>query len=862
MAERVTAQPKKYGGIISSDTLESMRSSGATDDVIADYMAGASPGFASQVSKIRKKFGGDPSATSAFLNTRFYGMADHSPEQPKGFIGRSLDRIYNNYKQDVIDIEQASEAYRSGDQGLTDTLLQTAGNVASIGFSPLAQPLQEAVVTAGKTAYENIPGLKGVAQDIGQSKFVQEGVLPAIQGASQFVTEESQRNPQLRTFGSALEGISDAGDAFLAGAAAKQAAKAAVSGARMIPQIPSAFGKGVGMTARVAAKPFGSAARGFMEGVKGQADDVTKAAAKQADNVTQELIGPAKEAVAKGMDEKLMKFAAVQNPETRSAMASMTRVAKKGAENLGGDTAHKEVLGGYMMNNLSHILETKQNVGSALGSMKIGMADDVIDLSDEYLDLVKVLHNKGVVMNDAGKITRLMGASDDNIPLLQQALDFLQPSDTGRVFRKFKQTDMWRQKMFQEMNSAKAKLQPSAGGQSAFGFAENTINDLRRSAIKKMSAGNNRFLSYNDAFENLSTEASKFLKAIGYKGKMSIDDITAKQLRSGEVALRTLGNASADVRESFTNMLKAARKYGYNSDVDEMALIRWADALEDVFPITPTRSLQGGVSRGTRDAMGNFTQDVLTSGAKRAAFNRIIDPIMDRYDWLRGMTPENRYKLLMEVLEAPPETPLIQIIDNVLPDEAADKLAKTVEGIDAEDIAPAIKEKINTPSSSDLQRLEGELPPATESPKGLSQGKPLKQGIEASPPIVPITGEEVKQSVLSAKNFASKVKSYKTPEKAVEALNDMEIEIPLKDILPPKALKAFMKNPEKLANYKPAKGFENAPLDVRVPAGSKYSIVDGIHRWAQAVAKGEKTVKARLFDVQISQLKGFFKKSP
>lgn len=719
----------KYGGIVSVDNLENQRKSGVKDDAIADQMAQESPVFASQLSKIRKKYNGDSAATTAFLNTKWYGVVDHSPEQPKGIVGRSLERIYNNYKKDIVDIGQSLEDRQQGEQGFIDTAGQVAGNLASIAFSPVAQPFQEAFGTAAKGAYENIPGVKPALQSLGQSSIVQKGILPAIQGTSQFLQQESQRNPALRTLGAVGEGLADATDFYAGTQIARAGAKATIAGAKMIPQLPRMAGQAAGTALRVGTQPIRSGFSGFMQGVRGQADDVTKAVSNTFDDATMELTGKAQEAVKAGMDEKVMKFVVQQNPETKRAMLSMVKAAKKGAEKLGGDTAHKEILGQYMLNNIDHVLTEKSTVGKALGAMKKGMSDEVIDMTDDLVGLQTKLRNAGAIINEKGVITRLAAESDDNIPMLQEALNFLQPDDAGRVVRRFGDVDMWRSKMFKEMKSAKAKLQPSASGQSAFDYADKVVNGLRRSAIKNASKSNPRLLAYNDAFEELSTQASTFLKSIGYKGKLNIDDITAKDLRTGEVALRSLGNASADVRESFQNLINTARKYGMDSNVDEMGLVRWADTLEDIFPITPTRSLQGGVTRGTRDALGNFTEDVIKGGAKRGVIEAGSAKVMEVVDKMRGMTPENQYKLLIEVLEAPSDTPMVKILNTL--DDVPQSVKDASKGIDAGDMKPtasSLSDELSRSGSTENQVLGKDL---TTSPTTLP---PQSQGVNTVTP--------------------------------------------------------------------------------------------------------------------------------
>ena len=723
----------QYGGIISPDNLETLRKQGRTDDDIAEQMAQVSPNFSSQLSKIRKKYGGDPSATTAFLNTRFYGVVDHVPEQPKGFIGRSLERIYDNYKKDITDIGSALEQRQQGKQGFIDTAGQIAGNLMSIAASPVSQPFYETIGTVAKGAYENVPGIKPLAQEIGKSSIVQKGVLPAIQGTAQFLQEESARNPSLRTLGAVGEGLADLSDVYGVGVLSKGALRAGQPMAGAVYEAAKTpfqtTGKLVGEAARIGTQPIRSMARGFMQGVRGQSDDISKQIAQGLDNATLSLSGPAEAAVKAGMDEKVIKFAVQQSPETRKAMSAMTKAAKAGSAKLGGDTAHKEILGSYMLNNIDYVLTEKSVVGKALGAMKKGMADEVIDMTDDLMNLQTELRKVGAVINEKGQIIRLAAEADDNIPMLQEALNFLTPDDAGRVVKRFGDVDMWRSKMFKEMNSAKAKLQPSASGQSTFGYSERVVNNLRRSAIQNAAQMNPRLLAYNDAFEELSTQASKFLKAIGYKGKLSIDDITAKDLRTGEIALRSLGNASADVIESFKNLINTARKYGYQSGVNEDSLIRWADTLEDIFPITPTRSLQGGVSRGTRDAFGNLTEDILRTGPKRSLTGVASEKIMEGIDKLRGMTPENQYKLLLEVLEAPDGTPLVKAIDNVL-DDVPESVKQAVKGIDVKDVRP-------TDAPSGLQASVAQSPQGNLALESAQQSSPESIGAKSSPTTIP-----------------------------------------------------------------------------------------------------------------------------
>lgn len=698
----------KKGSAVSPDNLQALRAAGMPDDVIADQMAQSSTHFATQLKKIRTKFAGDPAATSAFLNTRFYGDTQYNPvskttgneEKPKSYLTKTLDHIYQS-ANNVLGEGGVMEQYNRGEINPAQAVGRSAQAIYHGALTPVLDPLADAT----KFALDKT-GASGLIQSGIQS--VRESQLgQAIKPYAKDAYEGYQNLPQ----GSPIRDLASAGQVGLDTVAVLGADAAVQMGKRVISQ-----------TAQTIRHPIQSAKSAF----SGPAPEA------------RQLSGTAQEAVKKGMDEKVMTFVAEQHPDTRAVMAKMTEAAREGGKVLEKTVKHKEILGQQMMDSAAYVLEKKQIVGKALGAMKGSVADDIINLSDDYENLVVQLRNKGAVINEQGKILSLAGAADDNIPLLQKTLDFLQPDDLGNVSRTGKQVDMWRTKMFEEMNSAKAKLQPSSAGQSTLGFAEKVANDIRRSSLTRMAKGNSNLLAANDAYEELSTAASQYLKSIGYKGRLNIESITAKELRAGEVAMRTLGNASADTREAFMKMIETAKKYGRVSNVDDMALITYVDALEDLFPITPTRSLQGGVSRGTKDALGNFTDDVLRSGPKSSVTRAAIDAVGNKINKMRGMTEENKYKLLMEVLKAPPETNFFTIVQKTLPKEVARGLKTVSKGVDAGDMKAIAKQGLDDVPLSQIDSSTGIAGGEAAKATGMSladyEKQAAKEGIKSITP--------------------------------------------------------------------------------------------------------------------------------
>jgi hypothetical protein len=663
---------------ISPNSLQELRTIGKTDDFIADEMAAKNAHFASQLQKIRKKFNGDPAATSAFLNTRFYGDTTYTPpseavQKPKGYVGRTLDRIYTK-AEDIL-----------GEDGITDQMNRgeiTSGQAALRGASKIfggaLAPVTEGVSTIAGGIYENVPGIKEglgyLGSEISESKLGQ-AATPYVQD----IAQGYQNLPQ----GSGYRDLAAVGQA----------------GLDVLDVVGAQAGMNIGKRALSQATRPIQTIRHPLQSAKGVLTGSQQTSGAAVAQGERKLAGKAKEAVSKGLDEPTVTFLAEQNADTRAVMAKMTRAAEEGSKKMSGTVRHKEILGGQMLENTAYILDEKGAVGKALGAMKKAVYGEVSNLTDDYHEFLQVLRDKGAVISDKGKITALAGAADDNIPQLQRILDFLIPDESGRVVKSGKDIDMWRAKMFEEMDSAKAKLQPSKSGQSSLDFADKITNNVRRRALIRMAKGNVNMIRANDAFEELSTATSNFLKSIGYKGKLTPDAITAKQLRAGEIAMRTLGNASAETRDAFQELINTAKKYGRASNVDDMALVEYTRALEDIFPIARPQSLRGQVARGTRDAAGNILEDISRGGsAKSGILNRVSEPVMATYDKMRGLTPENRFKLLMEILESPDDAQFFTIINKALPEGVADDLIddigkKRVQKMDAEDLKPMAIEK-------------------------------------------------------------------------------------------------------------------------------------------------------------------------
>lgn len=651
---------KQYGGTLSPDYLQKRRAEGLADDDIAQEMAQSSPAFAQQLDRIRANFNSDPAATTAFLNTRFYGDAQYTPEpqEEKGYLGRVLDRIY----QAGEDVRENLDSYNKGEILGGQAMLRSATDM----FRGVLSPATEATSTIVGGALKATGADKAIAAGVdavANSKLGQ-AVAPVIQD----VQEGYNALPQ------------DSGWRELAhlGGAAVDALDVYGSGKAL-----QAGGK--------ALKATGQAIRHPVQTLRGGA----KGAAQATDDMV--LSGKAKEAVDKGLDENLVRFIAERGDDERHLMKAMTEGAEEGTRRLGGSTKHKEIVGQQILRNAEHVIDAKNRVGKALGNITNTMADEPVDLTDVARQVHSMMGSKGVVFDTKGrKIVAAAGFADDEIPVLQKVADFFSLNDEGKLVVKFKNADFFRKKLFAELDMAKSKLAPTAGGQSAFSVSDRVADDVRSLLLKKMGGMNPSYRKLATAYAELSGEPADFYRLLGYKG--NLDDIGSQALGTGEKAMRVLGNASARPTEALQKLFNLSRKYGFESGVDEMQLIRYADELENIFPITPTRSLRGEVSRAGK----SVGEAAIERGATRAAVDTVTGKAVDLYRWARGMTPENRMRLLRELLDAPADQSFAKAAAKALPDNAVDALpaaAKTTPANEAvAPVAAAVSDLTQQPS--------------------------------------------------------------------------------------------------------------------------------------------------------------------
>ncbi len=681
---------------VSPDSLQSLRAANTPDGFIADQMAKSSPHFAAQLNKIRTKFQGDPAAVSAFLNVRFYGDANYTPDptpenSSKGYIGRTLDTIYGA-ANNVLGQGGIMQQYNQGDINAGQAALRGASQIFHGATAPVTEGVNS-VIGAGMQIPGVQPALQYAGNEIKNSQFGQ-AVAPLIQqGISAY-----QNSPQ----GSPVRDLAAIGQVGL-DATTVLGAQGAINGMKNV----------VGATANAIRHPINTL-RGTSENPIPPSGTYNATPPK--------LTGSYQDFVNAGGDAKVAReIAAIQSPEQKALMNQMTQEAAQGANVLGGTTIHRELAGQQLINNAEYVIQQKKIIGNALGGVVGAMGEAPVDVTKTALDTFQKMRNLGVAFDDNGKIISIARASSAQAPILQQLADFFNLGEQGTSVKSFKALDDFRHKIFEEIDAAKAGLAPTAGGQNVFSDAETIANSARSGMLQSMGTLNENYPKLATAYSDLIQQSTPFFKAIGYTGKMS--DLGTQDLRAAEIALRTMGNASAKPTEALQKLLDVARKYNYQSPLDEMKLIQWSDTLESIFPITPVRSLGGQVNRAGTDLVKGFAKKGIVRGALSAADQAVGGAL----DWAMGMTPENRLKLLEAMLKAPPETSIIRIIPQSL-----------------QNTAP----KLSGVTVGQFEDATGRSVPATSSTNMQAQGMPELQGGLPSPNTLPALTPQVNSSTL------------------------------------------------------------------------------------------------------------------
>lgn len=574
---------------LSPANLESLRANGLKDDVIADQFAQSSPFFANKLQNIRTHYNNDPEATSAFLNARFYGTTSiPKQDQPQtGPVGRAMQAMMSHAQN----MQQFWDQSASREINPAQAFMRTGLEGFHAAAAPVAQ-VGNAIVGAG---LDVVGGIDNMVTGGAVTRGIQQGVQDVVNSdigqavGSKFnqlkdATNASPENSGLRDLAYLGRGAADIASVMgteqlynsLGGAALDKAAFHPIQTTKTVAK----------NTAGTILHPWESVnnLRGSLPamGAKGAiAKDVSKGALART-----------------GMDERLSNLMTDASPADKSAMGKMVEMHDAAAKDFTSANP-KEIVGGTALLRYNHINDIKKGTGELIGGLVKAAGDEPIKMTDTYNNYLGWLRDNNVMVNEKGVLS-LEGSRvpKEDLPFLQALHNKIAPGGEVQTFGQAHQTRQW---MFKAQDIAQ---------QRQLGYtdlAKQAAEDVHSNMLTEMGQAHPAYEAYAKPYAEMSRAQQAFAKLMG---KSSPEELTARDLRAGEIAKRMTGNASADSLDVFSKLEETARKYGFNASTDVRRQAYFADAIGKYYPNFSPGGLTGQVEKAG-EALG-MAKDVAT----------------------------------------------------------------------------------------------------------------------------------------------------------------------------------------------------------------------------------------------------------
>lgn len=468
-------------------------------------------------------------------------------------------------------------------------------------------------------------------QDISK-RFFSGGGLKAIQGLGMlggapvvgaldaFTTDE-----QKQAMAGGIQGISNAvDDAFRSAGIDPNSAEVSNIKQGILAGLDVAGLKGASMGAKGA------------KGLLGQADDLAKQAAGRFDDVLPSgvklpdmgkftparaknpttlaqsaLTGKVRPVVEKlvGMaDDNTKRFVRVNTElvrnaprEVKNVMKQLQEAAKK-VSNGQAVPSPKEIVGSRATSAAEALLAQRQNAGGKIGDLIKGNKTpiNVKTFSD---DLLGQLKTDRVKLSPDGIDFSMSKYADDAAAksVVERVFRFVADKQDAKGVATFIPEDI------QVLRDQIRALKPAPGITSSAGNLINKIDKQLKSLLTENVPG---YAPLATKYARSTKSLEEFAKLLGKQ----VDDITAADVRAGEIATRLLGNAADRPMRVFKNLLNDATEYGAKtgSYADFEKLVKYADFLEDIYPgIVAPRGFEGGIAQGVQRGLAGGKAGVI-----------------------------------------------------------------------------------------------------------------------------------------------------------------------------------------------------------------------------------------------------------
>jgi hypothetical protein len=260
----------------------------------------------------------------------------------------------------------------------------------------------------------------------------------------------------------------------------------------------------------------------------------------------------------------------------------------------------KQIAGREFLKPVNHLIVERKRVGAELGDLR------------KQLSTRREINTNNAFRNFRTYLRDDLGVQFDAKDQIIPGTGRLAKSDVGEVQKLYQEL---RPKVFMSQTDIDTFLQRSFKDYDVRQMREQTFSDdvsriaerARKEMRQLMPEEYNRLAT---EYATMSRPLEDVVKLLGYKG--DLDQLSAKDLKAGEVALRVLGSAADRPQSVIDSVTNAATKYGYTSDVELDRIIYLTDQLEDLYDITPSRGFSGSTSRGIDQSGAGVLGDVVT----------------------------------------------------------------------------------------------------------------------------------------------------------------------------------------------------------------------------------------------------------
>jgi hypothetical protein len=374
-----------------------------------------------------------------------------------------------------------------------------------------------------------------------------------------------------------------------------------------------------------------------------------------------------RDAMKQGVPDDWIKIATHGNEIDKAVRADMLELAKAGVD-VTSKTARPVSKVGEQINQgpVKHLIGVKDEGVTRTKQVLDSLPKEPVPIDNVRNQFIEDMNMAGLVVKD-GKFVIQPGGRipQSDVKFYQEVLDDF---STGKLT--YQQMHQLRQKYF---DTARSDQMFTDGTTS---YAQRMRAFLTKE-IDELSGGQyyDAQVQTREAMEALG----EYAKLLGYKG--NVENLTTKDLKSGETFLRVFGNASDRPNTVLDKVYTNAQKYGYAGQEDIIVQLRFADMLEDVYG-SQTRSLGGQVSRATSPT-SDPTQTVASGVREMVKWSPYSGAIrLMRASGLIGKRPEDVMRsfenmILTEAgrpMQTQPVSPIREAIKNV-----RDNLKKTGE---------------------------------------------------------------------------------------------------------------------------------------------------------------------------------------